>query len=92
MKDPQRVQEILQSMVKAGSNTVQVTNQATRVIYPCHASTHDTHCFILNCKGDIYFFLVKVISDFDMTLTRFAYNGKRCPTCHSKFADVSAEM
>ncbi|XP_050929650.1 cytosolic 5'-nucleotidase 3 isoform X2 [Lates calcarifer] len=38
MKDPQRVQEILQSMVKAGSNTVQV------------------------------------ISDFDMTLTRFAYN------------------
>lgn len=47
MKDPQRVQEILQSMVKAGSNTVQV------------------------------------ISDFDMTLTRFAYNGKRCPTCHN---------
>ncbi|XP_068434071.1 cytosolic 5'-nucleotidase 3-like [Clinocottus analis] len=47
MKDPQRVYEILQSMVKAGSNTVQV------------------------------------ISDFDMTLTRFAYNGKRCPTCHN---------
>ncbi|XP_037332909.1 cytosolic 5'-nucleotidase 3-like [Pungitius pungitius] len=47
MKNPQRVQEILESMVKAGSNTVQV------------------------------------ISDFDMTLTRFAYNGKRCPTCHN---------
>nr|XP_020463079.1 7-methylguanosine phosphate-specific 5'-nucleotidase isoform X2 [Monopterus albus] len=47
MKDPQRVQEILQSMMKAGSDTVQV------------------------------------ISDFDMTLTRFAYNGKRCPTCHN---------
>uniref|UniRef100_A0A8C2ZTR9 5'-nucleotidase n=1 Tax=Cyclopterus lumpus TaxID=8103 RepID=A0A8C2ZTR9_CYCLU len=47
MRDPHRVQEILQSMVKAGSNTVQV------------------------------------ISDFDMTLTRFAYNGKRCPTCHN---------
>ncbi|XP_026180348.1 cytosolic 5'-nucleotidase 3 isoform X1 [Mastacembelus armatus] len=47
MKDPQRVQEILQSMVKAGSNTVQV------------------------------------ITDFDMTLTRFAYNGKRCPTSHN---------
>ncbi|KAG7504228.1 7-methylguanosine phosphate-specific 5' [Solea senegalensis] len=47
MRDPQRVQEILQSMMKAGSNTVQV------------------------------------ISDFDMTLTRFMYNGKRCPTCHN---------
>lgn len=47
MKDRQRVEKILQSMVKAGSNTVQV------------------------------------ISDFDMTLTRFAYNGKRCPTCHN---------
>ncbi|KAI3359541.1 hypothetical protein L3Q82_013941 [Scortum barcoo] len=47
MKNPKRVQEILQSMVKAGSNTVQV------------------------------------ISDFDMTLTRFAFNGKRCPTCHN---------
>ncbi|KAK9535355.1 hypothetical protein VZT92_007739 [Zoarces viviparus] len=47
MRDPQRVQEILEAMLKAGSNTVQV------------------------------------ISDFDMTLTRFAYNGKRCPTCHN---------
>ncbi|XP_071401597.1 cytosolic 5'-nucleotidase 3 [Centroberyx affinis] len=47
MRDPQRVQEILQTMQKAGSNSIQV------------------------------------ISDFDMTLTRFAYNGKRCPTCHN---------
>ncbi|XP_062302476.1 cytosolic 5'-nucleotidase 3-like [Osmerus eperlanus] len=47
MKDPQRVEEILLAMQKAGSNTLQV------------------------------------ISDFDMTLTRFAYNGKRCPTCHN---------
>lgn len=35
---------------------------------------------------------MKVISDFDMTLTRFAYNGKRCPTCHSKFTNMSAEV
>lgn len=31
MRDPQRVQEILQSMVKAGSNTVQVTIQCLYV-------------------------------------------------------------
>lgn len=47
MKDPERVQDLIVSMQKAGSNTLQV------------------------------------ISDFDMTLTRFAYNGKRCPTCHN---------
>lgn len=47
MKDPKKVAEILESMLKAGSNTLQI------------------------------------ISDFDMTLTRFAYNGKRCPTCHN---------
>ncbi|XP_072224908.1 7-methylguanosine phosphate-specific 5'-nucleotidase-like isoform X2 [Leuresthes tenuis] len=47
MKDPQRVQKILQAMAEANSKTLQV------------------------------------ISDFDMTLTRFSYNGKRCPTCHN---------
>ncbi|XP_041828869.1 cytosolic 5'-nucleotidase 3-like [Melanotaenia boesemani] len=47
MKDPQRVQKTMESMLKAGSNTLQV------------------------------------ISDFDMTLTRFSFNGKRCPTCHN---------
>uniref|UniRef100_A0A3Q4HRV1 5'-nucleotidase n=1 Tax=Neolamprologus brichardi TaxID=32507 RepID=A0A3Q4HRV1_NEOBR len=47
MKDDERVREILQSMQKAGSNTLQV------------------------------------ISDFDMTLTRFEHNGKRCPDCYN---------
>ncbi|MBN3283053.1 5NT3B nucleotidase, partial [Polyodon spathula] len=26
---------------------------------------------------------LQIISDFDMTLTRFAHNGKRCPSCHN---------
>ncbi|XP_014048333.1 cytosolic 5'-nucleotidase 3 [Salmo salar] len=47
MRDPQRVEEIIKTMQKAGPSTIQV------------------------------------ISDFDMTLTRFAYNGKRCPTSHN---------
>eukprot|EP00063_Salmo_salar_P059482 XP_014034317.1 PREDICTED: 7-methylguanosine phosphate-specific 5'-nucleotidase-like [Salmo salar] len=47
MRDPPRVEEIIKTMQKAGTSTIQV------------------------------------ISDFDMTLTRFAYNGKRCPTSHN---------
>uniref|UniRef100_A0A8C7D9I4 5'-nucleotidase n=1 Tax=Oncorhynchus kisutch TaxID=8019 RepID=A0A8C7D9I4_ONCKI len=47
MRDPQRVEEIIKAMQKAGTSTIQV------------------------------------ISDFDMTLTRFAYNGKRCPPSHN---------
>uniref|UniRef100_H0XP24 5'-nucleotidase n=1 Tax=Otolemur garnettii TaxID=30611 RepID=H0XP24_OTOGA len=27
---------------------------------------------------------LQVISDFDMTLSRFAYNGKRCPSSHNR--------
>lgn len=27
---------------------------------------------------------LQVITDFDMTLSKFAVNGKRCPTCHSE--------
>ncbi|KAK1805465.1 hypothetical protein P4O66_019203 [Electrophorus voltai] len=46
MKDPEHLEQILESIKHSGPNTLQV------------------------------------ISDFDMTLTRFAYNGKRCPTSH----------
>lgn len=28
--------------------------------------------------------LFQIITDFDMTLSKFSVNGKRCPTCHSK--------
>ncbi|XP_043918936.1 cytosolic 5'-nucleotidase 3A [Protopterus annectens] len=26
---------------------------------------------------------LQIITDFDMTLTKFSYNGRRCPTCHN---------
>lgn len=26
----------------------------------------------------------QIITDFDMTLSKFSVNGKRCPTCHSE--------
>ncbi|CAH1788977.1 unnamed protein product [Owenia fusiformis] len=32
---------------------------------------------------------LQVIADFDMTLSRFSINGKRCPTCHSVLDDSS---
>ncbi|KAJ8251252.1 hypothetical protein GJAV_G00218980 [Gymnothorax javanicus] len=47
MRDPKRVEEVIQAMRQAGSSALQV------------------------------------ISDFDMTLTRFSFNGKRCPTSHN---------
>ncbi|XP_026699623.1 cytosolic 5'-nucleotidase 3A [Athene cunicularia] len=28
---------------------------------------------------------LQIITDFDMTLSRFSCNGKRCPTCHSEY-------
>uniref|UniRef100_A0A8C7EPA4 5'-nucleotidase n=1 Tax=Neovison vison TaxID=452646 RepID=A0A8C7EPA4_NEOVI len=28
---------------------------------------------------------LQIITDFDMTLSRFSYEGKRCPTCHCKY-------
>uniref|UniRef100_A0A8C2BYR9 5'-nucleotidase n=1 Tax=Cyprinus carpio TaxID=7962 RepID=A0A8C2BYR9_CYPCA len=28
---------------------------------------------------------LQIITDFDMTLSKFAVNGKRCPTCHSEY-------
>ncbi|KAL7976874.1 hypothetical protein Chor_008823 [Crotalus horridus] len=33
----------------------------------------------------IHFFIysLQIITDFDMTLSRFSHNGKRCPTCHN---------
>jgi len=33
-------------------------------------------------KGNL--FLPQIITDFDMTLSKFAVNGNRCPSCHSK--------
>ncbi|KAK1895565.1 Cytosolic 5'-nucleotidase 3 [Dissostichus eleginoides] len=30
---------------------------------------------------------LQIITDFDMTLSKFAVNGKRCPSCHSKYSE-----
>lgn len=83
MRDPKRVKEILQSMVKAGSNTVQVYTEIWFSFLAYSMCSAWILWIVYNCI--IFCFSIQVISDFDMTLTRFAYNGKRCPTCHSKF-------
>ena len=63
---------------------------------PCRYTISTTSFKVpfMNIMKRVWFYefmcLIQVISDFDMTLTRFAYNGKRCPTCHSKFTDNTA--
>lgn len=34
----------------------------------------------------------QIITDFDMTVSKFAVNGKRCPTCHSEYKMVSSDL
>ncbi|NXG05943.1 5NT3B nucleotidase, partial [Sakesphorus luctuosus] len=40
---------------------------------------------IIRCLREQGVSKLQVISDFDMTLSRFGYNGRRCPTSHNIF-------
>ncbi|XP_074844235.1 cytosolic 5'-nucleotidase 3A isoform X4 [Carettochelys insculpta] len=42
-----------------------------------------TSGLVLGCGPHFGKCCTKIITDFDMTLSRFSYNGKRCPTCHN---------
>lgn len=52
--------------------------------YPLQVFPLNYTCNVKKCDIYFYSYSIQVIADFDMTLTRFAYKGKRCPTCHSK--------
>lgn len=40
----------------------------------------------------LFLALFQIITDFDMTLSKFAINGKRCPTCHSEYKTASWDV
>ncbi len=49
-------------------------------------------CISLVLVNKVSLALLQIITDFDMTLSKFAVNGKRCPTCHSKFNKKTGDV
>ncbi|XP_074844238.1 cytosolic 5'-nucleotidase 3A isoform X6 [Carettochelys insculpta] len=87
IKDPGRVEEIICGLIKGGAAKLQ-----DHLIFICIAALELLTFFYRigknGCSRYSKLFHVQqpwdqIITDFDMTLSRFSYNGKRCPTCHN---------
>ncbi|XP_048846784.1 7-methylguanosine phosphate-specific 5'-nucleotidase-like isoform X2 [Brienomyrus brachyistius] len=75
-----RVEEVIEPVAPAGNNDLQISQ-----LYKSSVRMKDPRRVVeiiesMRLAGSS---TLQVISDFDMTLTRFACNGTRCPTCHN---------
>lgn len=60
-----------------------------RVVPPEVLFVVSDRCIFPALVNKVFSALFQIITDFDMTLSKFAVNGKRCPTCHSKHKKTS---
>lgn len=86
MRDPERVEQIICGLIKGGASKLQVRASAggERRPLPAPAPTAPEAPQAL-ALSDMLCAAFQIITDFDMTLSKFAVNGKRCPTCHSEY-------
>ncbi|CAF93645.1 unnamed protein product, partial [Tetraodon nigroviridis] len=84
MRDPERVEQIICGLIKGGASKLQVRASAggERRPLPAPAPTAPEAPQAL-ALSDMLCAAFQIITDFDMTLSKFAVNGKRCPTCHN---------
>lgn len=90
MRDPERVEQIICSLIKGGASKLQVEHPVPDRRL-CDETLPSSGCeklrfFSPNPSGlnKMFPLFSQIITDFDMTLSKFSVNGKRCPTCHSK--------
>lgn len=92
MRDPERVEQIICGLIKGGASKLQVTG-SRRNRAPCWcAFLLHLNVFNVWAGSSMFCAAFQVITDFDMTLSKFAVNGKRCPTCHSEYEMVSSDL
>ncbi|XP_072560786.1 7-methylguanosine phosphate-specific 5'-nucleotidase-like isoform X3 [Paramormyrops kingsleyae] len=75
-----RVEEVIEPVAPTENNDLQIPE-----LYESSVQMKDRHRVeeIIESMRLAGSDALQVMSDFDMTLTRFAYNGTRCPTCHN---------
>lgn len=87
MRDPERVEQIICDLIKGGASKLQVDLSGGQT-----APLLGWLTTAPECSSHMFFAAFQVITDFDMTLSKFAVNGKRCPTCHSEYEMVSSQL
>lgn len=88
MRDPERVEQIICGLIKGGASKLQVRAAPSGAeAAPSAGGASSLHPKRLHAPSAF-----QIITDFDATLSKFAVNGKRCPSCHSEFRMASSDV
>lgn len=90
MRDPERVEQVICGLIKGGASKLQVRASPSGGESAPSAGVV-SYC-TLGAVSSMFSAAFQIITDFDMTLSKFAVNGKRCPTCHSEYKMVSSDL